>query len=632
MTIHDVNSDPAVRQGDDVADEIRAQLDQSEGMMAGANENSLRSLIDNNIVDERGDVIGLPPLPPGLPSFSGVFDVYVEARLHADVAEALNDYALGLKREGYTVAITPFDGTAAQLREHLADRWSNEDLEGALFVGDLPVQEFQSLDSFSDNEEVQYPHDLFFMDLDGTYDFDAFGPDSHTGDVAPEIYVSRVTASTVAGGVLGTEAEIINSYFDKVSRVRSGELTYEDRAIQFNDDDWASSFVGMFDALYDDVSVIQDTESTTRDAFLNMLGENVESVFEAAHSWPSGHSLKGTGGGIITSAQVAEASPQMGFLNMFNCSSADFTVPNNLISTYLHSSDFLVNAVGSAKTGSMLSHDRFYDPQAYNAGAQSVGQAFQTWFDLHAGATDIATQNWRIDWFNGMTMQGDPTLTPASIPLPAFRLSRGDATFEGNRANEIIEGLNGDDVISGAFGADQLFGDGGDDDLDGGAGFDILKGNSGDDTLRGGAGDDSVYGGIGSDRLFGGNGEDLISGNHGRDMLFGGDGDDLLRGGGDDDRLVGGFGNDVMNGGKGADWFVFNEANFGRDRVNAFQDGVDLFIVDTALALSFGDLTIDRDSNLTSIGFGGGSIDVANVGHNVIDADDFIFMDTVALI
>ena len=80
---------------------------------------------------------------------------------------------------------------------------------------------FESVDNFYATPELtSYPHDLYFMDLDGQYIFTASGvPDEHimawaaTGDVGPEIYISRITTSNLSGITGRDEATLINDYF-----------------------------------------------------------------------------------------------------------------------------------------------------------------------------------------------------------------------------------------------------------------------------------------------------------------------------------------------------------------------------------------------------------------------------------
>jgi hypothetical protein len=352
------------RSNDRVADTgaISAQDDCAcpEGCLdaiSGGGPNSLNSLIDAGILDSRGTERA-PAAPaqaagdvaqPDVPTSGRVFDVYVEPGLLDSIRPSLDLYAADLRAEGYQVTIAEFAGAAEQLRGELQGRWTQDGLEGALFVGDLPFVEFASADSFSGSSFLtEYPHDLFFMDLDGQYVLNQQGADFHTGDVGPEIYVSRLTAGNL-GGVTGQgEAELIDAYFDKVHDVRTGDLSYEDRGLMFLDDDWQFNFQGSLSSLYGQVDELRDPALTTRDAYLDLLSQNAESLFEAIHSAPTFHSISGIDGGIVNSSEIPGIDPQVGFLNMFNCSSADFAVNNHLIGAYLFGSDAIVNAIGSA--------------------------------------------------------------------------------------------------------------------------------------------------------------------------------------------------------------------------------------------------------------------------------------------
>jgi hypothetical protein len=399
----------------DMNAESRARLEASVASVYGDGPNSLTSLLDAGTLGSGGVLPPVPPVAP-LPAPSGVFDVYVEQGLRSAIDTSLTTYVQDLTAEGYQVRVTEFSGTAAELRGELQERWATASLEGALFVGDLPELRFTSSDSFSGASQVEYPHDLYFMDLDGTYVLNSTGLDQHvagSGDVAPEIYVSRITTSELSSLSAKSEAELINQYFDKVHAVRMGDLSYEDRAVWFADDDWAIfTDYTTLSPLYLDVTEIDGLDETTVANYRSLIQQNAETFVQQIHSWPSGLSISGIGNGIISSSDVAALNPQPGFMNLFNCSAADFTSPSNLAAAYAYLSDGVVNTIGSAKTGSMLNFAQFYSPQA--AGA-SVGQAFLQWFQSNAAPTNDQSLDYAVDWFYGMTMQGDPTLVPASI-------------------------------------------------------------------------------------------------------------------------------------------------------------------------------------------------------------------------
>jgi hypothetical protein len=354
-------------------------------------------------------------------TWTGVFDIYVEAGLQAAIQPALDVYVDDLTAEGYTPAVQEFTGSAADLRAQLRSRYENAGLEGALLVGDLPTLTFRNDHDF-DDKTVSFLHDLYFMDLDGDYVlYSDNTPDEHydldvdddgilEGDVKPEIYVSRITTSPVTGMTGRSEAELIIDYFSRVHDYRTGVLSYENRGVLWSDDDWSWSGYSLGN-LYDEKLVINDDDLTTRQSYLDTLELNYESMLEMIHSSATYHQVSGTGGGKVTSSEIHGLNPRIGFYNMWNCSSAKFTSSNNLISTYVYANDWGLNAVGSTKTGSMLSTTSFYN---YQADGDSVGQAFARVMDLYARETaDYSVSN--VNWYYGMVMQGDPTLRPATM-------------------------------------------------------------------------------------------------------------------------------------------------------------------------------------------------------------------------
>ncbi len=348
-------------------------------------------------------------------SGSGVFHVYVEPGLQAGIQRALNVYVADLSTEGYQVGVREFAGDAAALRAELQTQWMNNSLEGALLVGDLPHLMFTSTDNFgSSPTETTYPHDLYFMDLDGTYVLTSPGKHLNgAGDVGPEIYVSRITTGNL--DITGKdEAALINDYFAKVHAYRAGDLRFADRGIVFADDNWSSWGQNEMDDLYGEVWAINSTAETTPAGYLDALSQDYESILECLHAGPQPaqeHEVKvGAAWPVVTNTDILQANPRQGFYNMFNCSGARFTSPNHLIGTYVYGGDYGLNAVGSTKTGGMLEFPDFYLPQG---AGDSVGRAFMKWFDLYAFPTDSPLDDWRVDWHYGMTMQGDPTLRPA---------------------------------------------------------------------------------------------------------------------------------------------------------------------------------------------------------------------------
>ena len=358
--------------------------------------------------------------------YQRTLDIYIMPALYAQTQAAVDTWIRDLAAEGYRVTMRQYPGSAADLRNQLRARWQNDGLEGAVFVGNYPTVtsvDFRSWDTFETGEPgpAVYPHDLYFMDLDGDYDLDHQPYSRHedgSGDVAPEIYMSRICADNL-GQITGgrTEAQLISDYLWKVHMYRTGMLTYENRGLMWIDDDWSGMWNASYMAgLYSQVTFIDDPQQTTRDSYLAYAAQDYESVIQAIHSNPGGLAVEGVGGGWITSEQIVAANPRAAFFNLFDCSASRFTEENALINAYVYGGDFVLGAVGSSKPGAMLHHTDYYGPLTQG---DSVGQAFLKWFQLHAPATNgQPVVNYDLAWFNGMTMQGDPTLRPKVMGGP----------------------------------------------------------------------------------------------------------------------------------------------------------------------------------------------------------------------
>ena len=194
----------------------------------------------------------------------------------------------------------------------------------------------------------------------------------------------------------------------------------------------------------------------------------------------------------------------------------------------------------------------------------------------------------------------------------------GNDLLDGNGRDDTIYGGSGNDSVNAGIGYDVIYGGADDDDILAANGFDTVYGDEGDDVIQSNRGDDLVYGGLGDDTVdsginhdvvYGGEGNDDLYGNNGTDTLYGGGGNDTLDGGGGNDILDGGAGNDTLIGRGGEDTFVFDD---GRDRIDAFEDGVD------TLRLDASELGVSTQNQVIALGtasggnmvfdFGGGNV------------------------
>jgi hypothetical protein len=331
----------------------------------------------------------------------GVVDIIVNSSLYDDLISELAIFVQDLTYAGYAVQLDTMSGMShTALRSHLA---GISQLVGAILIGELPVAWFET-NGFGDWEE--FPHDLFFCDLDGSYtDADADGIyDNHTGNVAPEIWVGRIYARNL---IWDSEVRLLKNYFRKNHLYRVDSLSAQDRALSFIDDDWSYWTTCGLDYIYSTVTVVNDMYQTTAQNYRTECTNGYEWIQLCAHSSPWGHTfLYGYSGyaGTVFNYEIFTLEPHALFCNLFACSGTRFVEHNHSAGWYIFQDPYGLLAIGSTKTGSMLEFEDFY----YPIGQQnmSVGDAFKTWFTLWG------EQSW--DWFYGMNILGDPTLKPRS--------------------------------------------------------------------------------------------------------------------------------------------------------------------------------------------------------------------------
>ncbi len=263
---------------------------------------------------------------------------------------------------------------------------------------------------------------------------------------------------------------------------------------------------------------------------------------------------------------------------------------------------------------------------------------------IRGDGTTTVLGNWAANsWdFSGTTLDG----------IAEINGGGGNDTITGSTGADAIRGGRGNDVLAGGDGDDRFLvsaDDNGWDDHQGGAGTDVIEAASGAtlrfaadfaasngiETIRG-DGATTVLGNWAANSWdFSGitlDGIAEINGGGGNDTITGTVGQDALIGGGGKDRLSGLGGDDVLSGEGGADSFVVEGAAFTANQtVTDFGTGRDVLeLVSGGRYSSLADLTLTQDGADTLIGFGaagdGGSMRLAGVGVDQIDAGDFLFI------
>jgi hypothetical protein len=349
----------------------------------------------------------------------GLFVIIVNTDLQVSIQASLDQYITDLALDGFEIElIAASGGTVQEFRSFLYTKYL-EGMQGAILIGDLPIAWYE-ITCWEWVEHEEFPCDLYYMDLDGDWnDGDGDGMfDLHSGEVDPEIWIGRLTASPMhINGV--DETTLINNYFRKNHLYRIGQLPLANRALLYVDDDWQYSADYWGEAVsmvYPDTTVVFDPYETTAPDYENHLSLNYEMIQVCAHSDPLTHYFSkpaGDGGATPVQAMVS-IDPRAVFYNLFACSNARYIERDYMAGWYIFCQTFGLASVGSTKTGSMLNFHDFYEP--FGSGS-SFGEAFAAWFSAVVWE-DLPDGD--ICWFYGMTLCGDPTLRPGMSACPGL--------------------------------------------------------------------------------------------------------------------------------------------------------------------------------------------------------------------
>ena len=161
--------------------------------------------------------------------------VVVNYDLFHDIEPSLELYAEGLRHRGVEVHVEPWApgvvedevGAVTDLRELIFRYRDEEQIDGALLVGELPVAWYEQ-EAF-DTEEW-FPMDIYLQDRDAIWtDADEDGRLDGHSPLELDIYTSRIDGS----------AEELREYFDRVDYYRNIGPLVEVRAFVFIGDEWA---------------------------------------------------------------------------------------------------------------------------------------------------------------------------------------------------------------------------------------------------------------------------------------------------------------------------------------------------------------------------------------------------------
>jgi hypothetical protein len=341
-------------------------------------------------------------------------DIVVNQDLYPLIESSLDTFFTDLALDGYNVTLYTALETqsATALRDLLRQDWQTRGIRGAILIGDLAVPWYE-MDEPAEwgGAHVEFPCDLFYMDLDGSWgDSNSNGLyDSHDGALLADIWIGRLTASPMQlNGA--TEVTVLQNYFSKNHRYRTGEFRLNDHALSFIDDDWCTTgWSADVASAYPSTDSIVLPESTIRLNYITRLRETSNNRYDhvllCSHSSAFSHSIRNNSTyEQFHNYHIESFMMQAISYNLFACSNARYIETDNMGGWYIYETNYGLLSIGSTKTGSMLEFRDFYYPLAWG---YNFGEAFLYWAQLnietYAGEQSRA-------WFYGMCIQGDPTI------------------------------------------------------------------------------------------------------------------------------------------------------------------------------------------------------------------------------
>jgi hypothetical protein len=214
----------------------------------------------------------------------GLLSLLVDADLYPQITLSINQYITDLELEGYTIILyTVSGGTPEEIKSWITEQYTNGST-GIVLIGDITA-------AWAEVSESVFPCDLFYMDLDGTWedrdlDGDYEAHTAGTGDMGPELFVARINAHTLT---YDTEASMTHEYLAKAHAYRTGDLMQPWRGLEYVDEDWYTMDVNL-DLIYNENVTRYDYGYFTTGAdYLNQMDLGQHFVQVCAHSYSGGH-------------------------------------------------------------------------------------------------------------------------------------------------------------------------------------------------------------------------------------------------------------------------------------------------------------------------------------------------------
>ncbi|MBN1755068.1 choice-of-anchor J domain-containing protein [bacterium] len=391
--------------------------------------------------------------PKGYFPDSGRIAIIVHTDIYGSLDDELETLAVDLLLEDFSTIIYEYSsGSAEALRDSLI-AWFNHDdsLTGAIFIGDIPYVIFEMMQEWDNNPGVfeydDFPCDIFFMDMDGTWEdtlenemvhadngkYDTWNDDS----MFIEIWVSRIRTDNLTE-LTGTQLSRIQNYLARNRAYRHGTFGLDRTAsLVYNDDEWA--YMTDSDQRHLElgfglgtVITVDEPETTTAEHYRTThLPEPYHHLLTRSHGSATSHGYyenDRTDLNFVTSATYREVDPPTLFYSFYVCAAADYTYDNYLCGTAVFNPEASgLLAWSSTKMGGIWNEELFYR-EFGKPRNKCFGNAFVTWFS-EKGASNPR-------YYYGLTLIGDASLHvmhPEYIPdLHYISFTLDDTSADGD--------------------------------------------------------------------------------------------------------------------------------------------------------------------------------------------------------
>lgn len=363
--------------------------------------------------------------------------IVVNQDLQPFIQPQLNAYMLDLETQGYnTFLITcitdpddPSVDSPLTIRQDLITRQASG-LEGAVLIGNVPAAWFEILDDFELHMYLDFPTDVYYMDLNGSWtDSDGNGKwDWYTvGDM--EIWISRIRFPGA------NEAMLINNYFNKAHHYKTKDVRLPQEALLIIDRDWndyTNYYQNGMQKLYSSLKVVSGPgyDDVTIDTYKQELTVSREWTRTVTHANYNTHAIDDYFCYYIwpykcyyyredvTCQDIESIDPPCFFYDLAACNSCRFTVSSSYLGGSYMSGTYGIGILGATNTGGINFIDKIY---SYLGSTQeaNLGEALIYHLDHNDDLAKQAGIYWNTSWeaywhhwFLGMTVLGDGTLKP----------------------------------------------------------------------------------------------------------------------------------------------------------------------------------------------------------------------------